>query len=593
MSTMHPTDVNAALINLIRKREPAYWQSAAIGLTPGLRPIMALMDTRTLPFADPEHRPSALLVAGLRGEARDTPRMLAALERFVGSAAAQASGVALSVIAAANPDALAGGDWEEASERKADLAHGYPPQDGFYFDAAAPERRYLWRWICYQAPDLVVEVVLSDDDGDAARWEANAAAVGSKTAGAVNAAVMAGDDSLLAALGRPAADAPGTIPGLRLTTHWTGLTEALRTLWAAMGKDGDAPASSGRLALEARRNRTPIEIARVLAGGYGYALDPVNYTQGVGISGRLRLAALDAGGGSPTAGIAELTAPIAADPPAYLAEAGGAALAGVVWAARLADYTGDEAYRRLFYYAADRFISRGEGRAPAPCDPDFRVEDMFYVGAMLGRAYRMSGADKYADMMAAFLTDGGDVQDSGGLFKHARSAPHFWSRGNGFAALGYAEALTYLPTEHPARAELARRHRRHLEAVLRRQQPWGTFGELVDAPGAWGELTATCMVGYALARGLRMGWLADGGADGGMEGGADGYRAGLKACWRAVSERVDDSGGVVDGCISTGVMPDMRAYLNRAAVSGHDDRTGGMALWFACEMHQYLTGAER
>ena len=33
-------------------------------------------------------------------------------------------------------------------------------------------------------------------------------------------------------------------------------------------------------------------------------------------------------------------------------------------------------------------------------------------------------------------------------------------------------------------------------------------------------------------------------------------------------------------------MPDMRAYLDRAALSGHDDRTGSMALWFACEMER-------
>ena len=585
MSTMHPTDINAALINLIRKRSPAYWQSTTIGLTPGLRPIMALQDTRTLPFAEPEHRPPVLLVAGLRGDTTDTPRVLTALERFTGTAAAQASGVALSVIVAANPDALAGGDWEEATAQTVDLTGGYPPQDGFYFDETGPERRYLWRWICYQAPDLVVEVALVDSDNDAARWEANEAAAGGTTAAAVNAAVMANDDSLLAALGRPAADTPGTIPGLRLTTHWTGLTDALRVLWAATGKDSDAPASPGRLALDARRNRTPLELAHILAGRYGHALDPVNYTQGVGISGRLRLAALDGGSVSPSAEIAELVASIAADPAAYLAEAGGAALTGVVWAARLADYTGDEAYRRLFFYAADRFVARGEGQAPAPCDPDFRVEDMFYVGAMLGRAGRISGEAKYANMMARFLINGGDVQDSSGLFRHARSAPHFWSRGNGFAALGYAEALTYLPEEHPARPELLQRHRRHLEALLRRQQPWGTFGELVDVPGAWGELTSTCMVGYALARGLRMGWLTD------SQAGA--YQAGLNACWRAVSERVDDDGGVVDGCVSTGVMPDMRAYLNRTAVSGHDDRTGSMALWFACEMHQYLTGAER
>ena len=577
-STMHPTDINAALINLLRKRSPAYWQSATIGLTPELRLIMALLDTRTLPFAEPQHRPAVLLVAGLRGETTDTSRILTALERFTGTAAAQESGVALSVIVAANPDALSGGDWEEAAPRRVDLTVGYPPEGGYYFDETAPERRYLWRWICYQAPDLLVEVAIADNESDGTKWEANAAAFGGKVAEALRASPLGSDDSLVAALGQPAQDAPGMIPAVRLTTHWTGLTDALRELWGVTGKDADMPPSPGRTALEARRERTPLEIGRVLAGRYGHALDPVNYTQGVGISGRLRLEELDDVGEGPTGEIAELIAHIAADPGAYLAEAGGAALTGVIWAARLADYTGDETYRRLFFYAADRFVERGPGEAPSPCDTDFRVEDMFMCGAMLGRAYRISGNAKYADLLARFLIDGGDVQDSSGLFKHARSAPHFWSRGNGFAALGYAEALTYLPGDHPARAELLARHRRHLDALLRRQQPWGTFGELVDVPGAWGELTSTCMIGCALARGLREGWLPDG--DG------YGYRSGVESCWRAVSERIDENGGVVDGCISTGVMPDMRAYLDRAALSGHDDRTGSMALWFACEMER-------
>ena len=102
---------------------------------------------------------------------------------------------------------------------------------------------------------------------------------------------------------------------------------------------------------------------------------------------------------------------------------------------------------------------------------------------MLGRAYRISGETKYADMMARFLIDGGDVQDSSGLFRHARSAPHFWSRGNGFAALGYTEALTYLPEEHPARPELLLRHRRHLDALCVASSPgellasWWTYRE--------------------------------------------------------------------------------------------------------------------
>ena len=528
--------------------------------------------------------------------------MLAALDRFVQSAAAGASGVVLSAIVAANPEALAGGDWEPGAPQRVDLSVGYPPDGGFYFDETAPERRYLWRWICYQAPDLVVEVALlndgddgvsSDGAGAPARWDANAAAVGGTAARALDAAAMADDGSLVSALGRAAADAPGTIPGLRLTTHWTGLSDGLRALWRLAGPDGDLPASAARRALEGRRSRTPLAVARILAGRYGQGLDPINYTLGVGISGRAQLAALEAShseaagdlGGvagrivSELAGdLAGIVGHIVSDPGAHLAEAGGAALAGVVWASDVYEATGDGGYRDTLLYAADRFAARGPGQAPAPCDPDFRVEDMFYAGAMLGRAFRVTGEVRYANLLADFLTDGGDVQEENGLFRHARSAPFYWSRGNGFAALGYAEALTYLPESHPAYAELGRRHRRHLDALLRRQQPWGTFGELVDVPGAWGELTATAMVGYALARGLRTGRLPD--------DAAAGYAAGLALCWRAVSERVDDAGGVVDGCISTGVMPDLRAYLHRTAVSGHDDRTGSLALWFACEMER-------
>ncbi len=585
MSTMHPTDINAALVNLVRKRNPAWWQTAAIGLTPALRPILALQDTRTLPSANDIHRPAILLLAGLRGNPADTPRLLMALDRFVQSAAARANGVGLSAIVAANPDALAGGDWEPSAPQRVDLNVGYPPEGGFYFDETAPERRYLWRWITYQAPNLIVEVVLSDDPSHATLWEANAAAIGSSVAITLESAPMPADDSLAAALGHPADNAPGVMPALRLTTHWTGLTDSLAALWKLTGKDADVAASGARVALDARRARPPLGLARILADHYGHALDPVNYTQGVGISGRLRLAALDATYLDPAADIANLVDDIAADPATYLASAGGAALTGVVWAARLADTTGATRYRDLFLYAADRFLPRGPNEAPAPCDPDFRVEDMFMCGAMLGRAHAITGDTRYADMLATFLTDGGGVQQDNGLFWHARSAPYYWSRGNGFAALGYAEALTYLPHDHPSRGELAQRHRNHLAALLRIQHPWGTFGELVDVPGAWGELTSTCMVGYALARGLRLGWLS-------AEDNA-GYAAGLASCWRALGERIDDAGGVVDGCISTGVMPDVRAYLNRTAVNGYDDRTGSMALWFACEMHQYMTGATR
>ena len=88
-----------------------------------------------------------------------------------------------------------------------------------------------------------------------------------------------------------------------------------------------------------------------------------------------------------------------------------------------------------------------------------------------------------------------------------RFTPFYWGRGNGFAALSYAETLTYLPDSHPDRAAVLAIHRRHLQALSEFQHSSGMWRQLIDAPGSYPEMTVTCMVGYALARGLRRGWL--------------------------------------------------------------------------------------
>ena len=164
MSTMHPTDINAALVNLARKRSQERWQTVPVGLTPLLRPMLALIDTRSMPFATDEHRPSILLVAGLRGESMDTPRILTALDLFARSSAAGASGVALSALAASNPDALAGGDWEPATGNQTDLTQGFPLTVGSTPTRPGPRadtcgggfaiRRRTWlsKWPCPTTP---------------------------------------------------------------------------------------------------------------------------------------------------------------------------------------------------------------------------------------------------------------------------------------------------------------------------------------------------------------------------------------------------------------------------------------------------------
>jgi rhamnogalacturonyl hydrolase YesR len=140
--------------------------------------------------------------------------------------------------------------------------------------------------------------------------------------------------------------------------------------------------------------------------------------------------------------------------------------------------------------------------------------------------------------------------------------------------MGLAETLTYLPEDDPRRGRILDMLLALLEGMQSRQNPSGMFPQVLDVPGSFQEFTATCMFGYAVARGIRLGWLDSS------------FAAPLQLAWQGVAERIDDAGNVVDGCISTGVQESLRDYLDRPAVFGFDDRSGSLALWFAVEMER-------
>ena len=49
---------------------------------------------------------------------------------------------------------------------------------------------------------------------------------------------------------------------------------------------------------------------------------------------------------------------------------------------------------------------------------------MFFAAMILGRAYGVTGDIAYIDILTKFLLDAG-IQQSNGLFWHARSVPYF------------------------------------------------------------------------------------------------------------------------------------------------------------------------
>ena len=553
----------------------AIWLRSACGVTRADREIIALVDRDA--YAGECGRVRVLLVGGLSGTAEDVGIAVRAVRSIAEKSGR--SDVALTCVPCANPGGLAlGSGPANGAGGRVDL--GYPPAGRFFGHPTDPEARYLWRWICYQAPDLVIEVRAGNVTG----WEANTAADALR--GGLAAAPAAPADSLIAALGMEGQVDPGAIPGVRLTTNGDEFEGELGRLLDLLSSEPPGP-SQARQALESRVARDPVEVGRDLARTNGRTLDPINYTQGVAISGRLRFALLDPAAADGVDDLASLVGPLVSGLWSAFGSAPGApALATVVWAEEMLELTGDSRYGNVLAGAMHCFKARGPGGPPSPLDPNFIAEDHFFASAVIGRGAHIntdSNTAGYVNALTKFILKA-DIQEESGLYKHSRNGPVHWGRGNGFAAIGIAEYLTYIPANwRRDGGEIEDRFRRHMDALRLLQQPSGMYLQVLDFPGSYQELTATCMIGYAMARGIRLGVLDDG------------YLPSVRRAWRAVSERVDSAGNVVDGCASTGVMDGLRTYLDRPANSGYDDRTGAMALWFAAEIARLdsETGSKR
>ena len=458
----------------------------------------------------------------------------------------------------------------QAPETQSKLTHGFPPDGNYFFDPEIPESRYIWRWVSYKAPDLVIELSL----GESIRIEPNEAApvfiADMDTVSPIS------DDSLIGALGRKYESSPESIPGVRITGAKEQVVsktvELLHKVVDSRGTD-QSLSSHGAAAIRKRRDRTAQEVSEALAAQFGYKLDsPINYIQGVGVSGRIRLA--ESTNQDVTDDIFQLVDPYVDNPSSSFGDApGSASLAGAVWADDLFRVTKDPRYKNYLLDLANRFDSSG-ANPPAPADPKWRTEDMFMLGSMMGRSYALTQEGQYLDLLTKFLVEMGTQQISG-LYWHDRETPFYWGRGNGFAALGLAETLTYLPQSHPLYADILLMYQKLLNGLLKYQDLSGCYHQVITLPGSYQELTSTSMIGYGVARGVKLGLLDQS------------YLPTLASLWNGAKARVTQTGYVIDGCTGTGALETEHDYIVREALNGYDDRTGSLALWFAVEMMQF------
>ncbi len=90
-------------------------------------------------------------------------------------------------------------------------------------------------------------------------------------------------------------------------------------------------------------------------------------------------------------------------------------------------------------------------------------------------------------------------------------SPEVWSRADGWYVMAIEDVLDWMPRDHPKRAELIGALTRTMTAVVRYQdKETGLWWEVTDKGGKAGNFTessASCMFVYALAKGVRMGYL--------------------------------------------------------------------------------------
>ncbi|MDP7091086.1 MAG: glycoside hydrolase family 88 protein, partial [Dehalococcoidia bacterium] len=110
------------------------------------------------------------------------------------------------------------------------------------------------------------------------------------------------------------------------------------------------------------------------------------------------------------------------------------------------------------------------------------------------------------------------------------------------------------------------------------QHESGMWHQVINMPNTYLEFSATAMIGYSIARGLREGWLSDE------------WQEFAGRAWRGIAQRTTENGELEHVCVGTGPLATIDEYVNRSYTDGLDDRGGAMALWFAVEMARLEAG---
>ncbi|MDX1947196.1 MAG: SMP-30/gluconolactonase/LRE family protein [Pirellulaceae bacterium] len=322
--------------------------------------------------------------------------------------------------------------------------------------------------------------------------------------------------------------------------------------------------------------RSPRQVADELSKVYGRKLDQVAYIPALPLVAKLRLSELT---GDPTYAkeVHEIVKPFLAGEKSPVPKSGSEQAGHLIFAELATHSEGKDRQRwvALCRVAADQIFGKdGQPLSIMPYHNEMS-DAVFMAGPILAATGKLTGERKYFDAAAMHFASMRKLcLRADGIYRHSPLCEAAWGRGNGFPALGLAWALSEWPDDHPAKGGLIAELQKHLTALKPHQDAkTGCWHQVIDHPESYDEYSCTCMIGWAMRRGISRGWLEKAQ-----------FQPHVDRAWQAIRERTSADGKLVNVCTGTGKQKTLQDYFDRPAINGRDDRGGAMGLLFMSEL---------
>jgi unsaturated rhamnogalacturonyl hydrolase len=274
--------------------------------------------------------------------------------------------------------------------------------------------------------------------------------------------------------------------------------------------------------------------------------------------------------------------------------------------------TSQEKYARAAKFLHDQLDHQPRNASGGYWHKQIYPNQMWLDGAYMAEPFRTQYAVTFQENSASddiakqlLLLDANMRDPDSGLLRHGWDeskqmswadkttglSPEVWGRAMGWYAMALVDTLDWFPKDHPQRPALVAALNRTMAAVLKVQDAkTGLWWQLMthdNEPGNFFEASASCMFTYALAKGVRMGYLPQ----------ADEENA--KRAWEAIQKQFiaanPDGTLVMQGTVKVGGLGgtpfragDFDYYIHEPVVD-QDKKGVGAFLLAGSEMEQSAT----